>query len=86
MKTNPRKVGLVVGLMLGGVHLLWSVLVALNWAQPLANFSMWAHMVHTSVVIGPFDATAALTVVVVASLIGYCVGYAAGSVWNRVHG
>ena len=85
MKTNPRKVGIVVGTMLGGIHLLWSILVALGWAQALANFSMWAHMVHMALIIGPFDAGAAVTLIIVASLIGYCVGYLAGTVWNRVH-
>lgn len=72
--------------MLGGVHVLWTILVVLGWAQPLVEFSMWAHMAHTAVIIGPFDAIAAVTVIVVAAFIGYCVGYIAGTVWNRVHG
>ncbi|MDO8514167.1 MAG: hypothetical protein Q7S50_01325 [bacterium] len=85
MKANPKKVGLVLGTMLGGVHVLWSLLVFLGWAQPLVNFSLWAHMVQAASVIGPFDITAAVTVVIVACLVGYAIGYAAGTVWNKVH-
>ena len=86
MKTNPKKVGLVVGAMLGGVHVLWSLLVFLGWAQGLVNFSMWAHMITSGPTVGPFDITAAATVIVVACLVGYAVGYAAGTVWNKIHG
>jgi len=71
--------------MLGGAHVAWSVLVLLGWAQPLINFSMWAHMIERGVVVGPFEATAALTVIVVASAIGYGVGYIMATVWNKVH-
>ena len=85
MKTHPRKVGIVFGAVFGGVHFLWSVLVALGWAQALADFSTWAHMVHFKFTAGPFDMSAAITLVVVATCIGYGVGYAGATVWNRVH-
>ena len=85
MKANPQNVALVVAVMLGGVHTLWAILVALGWAQALADFSMWAHMVHANVVIGPFDGSAAITVIVIASVIGYGIGFVAANVWNKVH-
>ncbi len=85
MHTNASKAGLVGGIFLGGMHVLWSVVVLLGWAQPLVNFSMWAHMVEKGIVIKPFEIGAALTVIVVASAIGYGVGYALSSVWNKVH-
>ncbi len=85
MHTNPNKVGLVGGTVLGGIHLLWSLLVLVGWAQPLVNFSQWAHMAHFAVVVGPFDISAAATVVVVAALVGYAIGYALATVWNKVH-
>jgi hypothetical protein len=85
MKANPRKLGMVFATMLGGVHLVWSVFVALGWAQALVTFSLWAHMMHFNFTVGPFDMTAAVTLIIVASLIGYCIGYVAGNVWNRVH-
>ena len=85
MNTNPKKAGQVGAVMLGGVHVVWSVLIFLGWAEPLLNFSLWAHMVHTDVAIGPFDATAAVTVIVVATIVGYALGYAIATVWNKMH-
>ena len=83
--TNPKKVGLVFGTVLGGVHVLWSLFVLFGIAQALVTFSLWAHMVHVDVAIGPFDAMAAITVIIIAACIGYVVGYIGGTVWNRVH-
>lgn len=82
---NPGKVGIVGGAVLGGWHVLWSLLVLVGWAQPLLDFSMWAHMAHTPLVVGPFEVGAATTVVILASVVGYCVGYVLATVWNKVH-
>jgi len=82
---NPSKTGLAVGKLLGGLHLIWTVLIALGWAQALVNFSMWAHMVSVPVVVGAFDLTAAVTVVVIATIIGYAIGYAFSKIWNWLH-
>ncbi len=82
---NPKKTGLAVGKLLGGVHLVWAVLVALGWAQALVNFSQWAHMVSVPVVIQPFELTAAITVIIVAAAIGYVLGYAFAKIWNWLH-
>jgi hypothetical protein len=85
MHANPKKVGFVGGTVLGGLHLIWSLLIFLGWAQPLLNFSMWAHMIHFVVIVGPFDASAAAAVVVVASCVGYALGYVIATAWNKVH-
>lgn len=82
---NPTKTGLAVGKLLGGLHLVWVILVALGWAQALVNFSMWAHMVNVPVVIGAFDLSAAITVVVVAAIIGYIIGFIFSKIWNWLH-
>ena len=83
---NPKKVGLAVGKFLGGVHLVWAILVALGWAQSLVNFSLWAHMVNMPVIIKAFDLSAAVTVIVVATIVGYVIGYAFARIWNQTHG
>ena len=85
MNTNAQKAGLVGATFLGGVHILWSLLVLVGWAEPVVNFSAWAHMVNATPDIGPFDATAAATLIVVAALVGYAIGYALSTVWNKVH-
>ncbi len=82
---NQNKVGLVFGTLVGGLHLVLSILVLLNLAQPLVDFILWAHMVHLPVIIGPFDAVAAATVIIVSACVGYVVGYAGATIWNRIH-
>ncbi|MEK7144302.1 MAG: hypothetical protein AAB794_00350 [Patescibacteria group bacterium] len=82
---NPRKTGLAFGKLLGAVHFVWAILVALGWAQTLVNFSQWAHMVSMPVVVGAFNLSAAITVVLVATLIGYILGYAFATIWNWLH-
>ena len=82
---NQNKVGLVMGALLGGFHLLWSVLVLLNIAQPIYDFILWAHMIHLAIIIGPFDATAAVTLIILTAVVGYVVGYIGALIWNRIH-
>ncbi len=82
---NPAKTGLALGGLVGGLHLVWSILVVLGWAQALVNFSQWAHMVSVPVVIKAFDLSAAVTVIVIAAIIGCVVGYAFANIWNYLH-
>lgn len=82
---NPHKTGLAVGKLLGGLHIIWSILVALNWAQALVNFSMWAHMVNVPIVVEPFSLAAAVTVIIIATIIGYVIGNAFARISNWLH-
>lgn len=82
---NPSKAGIALGVLLGGAHLVWSVLVALGVAQALYDFILWAHMIHLQFAVGPFDLSAAVTLVVVTTAVGYVLGYCYALLWNRVH-
>jgi len=82
--SSPNKVGLVFAILLGGSHLVWSLLVATGLGQLLFDFILWAHMIHLAVKIGPFDPTASITLVVVTAIFGYAIGYIASLVWNRM--
>lgn len=82
---NPQKTGLALGKLLGGIHLVWAILVALGWAQGLVEFSMWAHMVKMPVVVQAFDLSAAATVIIVATLIGYVLGFVFAKISNWLH-
>ncbi len=82
---NKNKTGLVFGALLGGLHLVWSLLVLLGAAQFIYDFVLWAHMIHLAIVIGPFDLTASVTLVVLTAVMGYVLGYVGAWDWNRVH-
>jgi hypothetical protein len=83
--TNPNKVGLLIGALLGGWHLLWALLVLIGWAQPILDFIFWAHMIQKVYVVKPFDSAAAATLIVITGVIGYAFGFIGGAIWNRLH-
>lgn len=85
MRAHPHKIGLVFGLVFGGVHAAWSLIVALGWGQPIFDFILWAHMINLPFIIGPFDLTASATLIVLTALVGYVVGRVVGIVWNKIH-
>ena len=82
---NPNKVGLVFAVLLGGWHVVWSVLVLTGVGQMIYDFVLWAHMIHLAVIIGPFDAQASATLIVVTAVFGYILGYIGALVWNKMH-
>ena len=79
---DQKKMALTFGLFLGGLHLAWSLLVALSVAQVVYDFVLWAHMIHLPVVIGPFDLAAAVMLVIMTSLMGCALGWMSAYLWN----
>lgn len=79
------KTSLTFAVLLGGFHLVWSVLVALGWAQAILDFVFWAHMITPPFTIEAFNMTAALTLIILTSVIGAVFGYLLAVVWNRMH-
>ena len=85
MELNPSKVALTLGVLLGGWHLVWSVLVALGLSQPLLDFIFSMHMLANPYQVTGFDVTKAGILVVITFMVGYVVGYIFANVWNKVH-
>ena len=83
--TNPNKVGLVVGALIGSWHLVWSLLVLIGWAQPIIDFIFWAHMIKPVYFVKPFDPVAAVSLIVVTAVIGYVFGFLGAVIWNKLH-
>lgn len=81
-KISPNKVGLVLGVFAGGMHAVWSVLVALGWAQVYVNFVARLHFIESPFSFRDFDIATAILLVVVTSLIGYVVGNILAWIWN----
>lgn len=82
---NPVKTALTVGAFVGGWHVVWSLLVAFGWAQPIIDFVLWMHMVSVPWVVKPFDFSASITLVVVTYVFGYIIGFIFARIWNRMH-
>lgn len=82
-KLSPTTTGLVIGALMGGWHLLWSLLVAANWGQPIMDFILWMYFVKPFDLIEPFELMRAISLVVATSIIGFVLGFVAARLWNR---
>ena len=82
---GPQKSGLVLGSLVGGWHLLWAIIVALGWGQPLIDFIFWMHFLKPGFVVEPFTGGRAVVLIVVTSAIGYFLGIIGAVLWNRLH-
>ncbi|HET7888007.1 MAG TPA: hypothetical protein VFL62_17425 [Bradyrhizobium sp.] len=84
-RISVSKTGLVVGIVLGGWHLCWSLLVAAGWAQRVIDFIFWMHFIKPVYVIEPFDISRAVVLILVTATFGFVVGALGGWIWNAVH-
>ena len=84
-RLDPNRAGLVLAAVIGGWHLLWSLLVAFGWAQPVIDFVFWMHFIKPVYVVEPFTAGKASILIAVTALVGYGTGGFFGIVWNRLH-
>ena len=85
MKLHPQKVALVLGFFVSLVHVVWSLLILLGWAQPLMDFIFWAHMIDNPYHVTGFTLTQSLTLIVVTFVVGYIVGFVFAKIWNTLH-
>ena len=81
---DPHKTGLTLGYLFAGIHAVWAVLVWGGWAQDFMDFVSRLHFVTTPSRLAPFDLGTAILLVVVAGLIGYCVGAAYAVIRDKV--
>ena len=84
-RMNVGKAGLVLGAVIGGWHLCWSILVALGWAQAVIDFVLWMHFIKPIYVIEPFEIGRAAILVTVTAGAGFVIGSIFALVWNALH-
>ena len=82
---TPHRTALVVAILLGGWHALWSAVVAIGWAQPLVDFMFRIHFIRPVYVIERFDIGIALLLVAITAAIGYLAGWILAVLWNKLH-
>ncbi len=80
---SPRRAGLALGILFAAVHLIWSLFVALNLAQPLMDFVLQIHMLQVPVKALPFSFGNALGLIVITGVIGYVMGCILAWLWNK---
>lgn len=81
---HPNRVGLVLALVVGGIHAIWSLIVAMGWGQSLINFIFKMHFIKPSYEIEPFNIGTALLLVLITATIGYAVGNGFAVLWNKL--
>jgi Mg/Co/Ni transporter MgtE len=71
--------------LIGGWHFVWSLLVGIGWAQPIIDFAFWPHMIKPVYAVKPLDALAAVTLVMLTSVIGCLLGSVGPIIWSQLH-
>ena len=84
-RINKNKAGIVVGLVTGLWHLMWSLLVAFGAAQAVTNWIFRLHFIQPPYTITAFNVVTAVTLIVVTSMIGFVIGWVFGAIWNWLH-
>ncbi len=82
---NKNKLGLVLGSFAGLVHLVWSILIAFDWAQPWLDFVYKIHSLNNPFTVMSFDLMRSIGLVVLTFFIGYIVGNVIAMLWNKFH-
>lgn len=82
---RPDRTALILAILLGSWHLVWALLVAAGWAQPLIDFIFWIHFVKPVYVIQKFNIGIALLLVGITAAIGYVIGWIFAVLWNKLH-
>jgi hypothetical protein len=84
-KLNRSSVALSLGAFVGVMHLLWSAVVALGFAQTWLDFIYRVHFVNNPFTVTAFSIENAVVLVAVTTIVGYIVGWIFAEVWNRLH-
>lgn len=85
MKFDEQKVAMITGLLVGGMHLVWALIVASGLAQLLLDFIYGLHFLNNPFTVNPFDLTNAIILVIFTTVVGYIVGWAGTWLWNKVY-
>jgi hypothetical protein len=72
---NPLKLGAASAAVLGGIHVVWALLVAVGVAQGFMDFIFRLHFILPILNVGPFDLATAVGLVALTSAVGFVAGY-----------
>lgn len=84
-KLEPQKVALTLGGLAAVAHLVWSVLIGLGVAQAYLGWILGLHSLNNPFQVMPFDMTRTITLIIVAGIVGYVIGWVFATLWNMLH-
>ena len=76
----------MLGSFLGIFHLLWAILVAVGFAQPLLDFIYKIHFLNNPFTVGTFDVVNGALLVIITFLVGYVAGWFLTFLWEKFKG
>lgn len=76
--------GLTLGLLVGGAHVAWVVLVASGAAPWLLDVLFRLHSIRPPFEVDGFDASAAATLIGLTAFSGFALGWAFATLWNAL--
>ncbi len=76
------RTGVALGCFAATLHIVWSLLVLIGWAQPLVNFIFWVHMLSVPVQVQPFDLGIATLLIGVTWCAGFGFGVVLSVIWK----
>lgn len=79
---NGSQLGLTLGIFFAAIHAIWAVLVASGRAQAFIDLVMPLHFLDMVYTITQFSLGVALTLVVLAFVCGYLMGWLFAALWN----
>lgn len=82
---NKNKISLVLGCIMGILHLLWSILVAVGIAQSLLDWIYKMHFLNNPFTVAPFNVGTAAMLVVFTFVVGYVLGWIFCLLWDVFH-
>ena len=85
MKLNVQKTAMMFGTFAGLMHTVWSLLVALGFAQAYLDWMISLHFLENPFIVSEFNVTTALTLIAATFAIGYIVGWVFSTVWNHLN-
>lgn len=84
MKFIPMTVAIYTGLITAGLHLLWSILVALGIGQVYLDWILGLHFIENPYIVKPFNFGTMVMLLLVTFVAGFVLGWVGTIFWNRM--
>jgi cell division protein FtsX len=84
-RIDAHKLGLIVGFFAAIVHVIWSLMVVLGFAQNYMDWMLGLHMINNPFSVAAFSWGTAIYLWVAVFVIGYILGWILAWVHNSVH-